>query len=242
MMARILSAEGLKIKGTWMMALIVIGPLGVVLCMMLDYALRSDYIERTYSDPWTGLIMEAQMLIPLSIAMGATLLASLLAGIEHQQNTWKYILALPLSKFWIYVGKGIQLLLLLLISGILTSLGFVFLWGYNGFEEGIPWLPMFQGTLYPALAAIPVMMIQLWLSMVIHNQALPIATGVLGATVAPAFSDWLPWAYTRKVIPAEEMASDFYANEPEKWIPIALVMGLIILIAGAWHFSRREVK
>ncbi|OYD06926.1 ABC transporter permease [Paludifilum halophilum] len=242
MIRRIWSAEWLKVKRTWIAALTLLGPAGIIACLMVDYAIRSDYILKIYPDEWTGLILEASMILPTAIMMGVTLFASLLAGLEHQTNAWKYSLALPLSRFQLYLGKGLQLVFLLFLCSVLTSLGFAFLWVWNGFEADIPWLELFQGTLYPLLAALPVIMIQLWLSVTLRNQALPITVGVLGATIGAALAEWLPWAYPTNALPVDTENLGRTAQEPEKWVPVGIVLGILLLILGGWNFTRREVK
>ena len=92
-MIRLLAAERLKMKGTWIPILLFLGPIGLILAMMVDFGLRKEYLLQQNTDNWTVLIGEASMLLPLMILLGATLLASLLAEMEHQASAWKHTLA-----------------------------------------------------------------------------------------------------------------------------------------------------
>lgn len=238
MIIRILVAERLKMKRTWIPILLFLGPMALILAMMIDFGLRKEYLLPPTADPWAVLMGEVSMLLPLMLLLGATLLASLLAEMEHQASAWKHTLALPLSRFLVYGSKGIQLIGLLLAVAVLMVLTFSFLWSWIDLGDPVPWKKFFQGGFYPVLAVLPVAMLQLWLSIIIRNQALPIFIGVVCSLFGGIHTEWLPWAYPMNAIPIDS----WEGNNPALWVPIGIGLGLFLLILGALDFSRREVK
>ena len=140
-MLRILAAERLKMKRTWLPVLVLFGPTGILLSMMVDFGLRRDFLLQQPLDSWSILVKEVSALLPLTLLLGSTLLASLMVGAEHQASSWKHLLTLPLSRFRIYLGKGIQMTGWLLMAGILMVPVFAFLWIWFEMGKEVPWAP-----------------------------------------------------------------------------------------------------
>ncbi|MFD1407810.1 ABC transporter permease [Kroppenstedtia eburnea] len=238
-MLRILAAERLKMKRTWLPVLVLLGPAGILLSMLVDFGLRRDYLLQQPLDSWVILVKEVSALLPLAMLLGSTLLASLMVGVEHQASAWKHLMTLPLSRFRIYLGKGIQMTGWLLLAGILMVPAFALLWTWFELGKEVPWASFLKGGLYPVLAVLPVAMLQLWLSVVIRNQALPVFIGVVGSLFNRMLPAWMPWAYPGNSIPAR-IARE--GNNPEVWVPVGIGVGILLLILGGLHFSRREVE
>ncbi|SMO32691.1 ABC transporter permease [Melghirimyces algeriensis] len=238
MILRLLGAERLKMKRTWIIALLILGPIGIMGCMMINFGLRGDYFVRKYPDDLTSLVMESRMLLYLAIPLAGTLFASLLAGMEHQGSTWKYLFTLPVSRFQIYLGKAIPLFLLMTICAGLTVPALGFLWVWADLSGTIPWEMIIKSVLYPTLASLPVLALQLYFSIQWDNQAWPLTIGIAGILIAGGISKWLPWAYIRNVMPLD-IGGD---NDPHFWLPFAICQGVILLLIGATIIMRREVR
>ncbi|MXO77044.1 ABC transporter permease subunit, partial [Paenibacillus sp. OT2-17] len=106
MMLRALTADLLKArrKGIWF--LVFLGPLGLVAMQALNFGLRYDYLIPRYKGHlWESLMDNIAMFVPLALVLGATMVASMLANVEHMSNSWKQLLALPISKFSVYMAK-----------------------------------------------------------------------------------------------------------------------------------------
>lgn len=242
MMARILAADRLKMKRTWMGILVVLGPLGVIGLQAVNYILRYDYLVTPDSDVWSDLIGNIHNLLVPALLLGITLLASMMAGPEHESQAWKQVLALPVPKIHVYVGKFLWLAGLLLISAVLAGIGTVMLGLSLGFGPEIPWvIALAEGPL-PYLASFPIIALQLWLSMIVRNQAFPMTLGIIGTimsmylSVSPSLS-WIPWAYPMLAAPL-----DMGPYHPEKWVTVSLVLGVVLLFLGAVHFSKKDVR
>ncbi|SFS30856.1 ABC transporter permease [Marininema halotolerans] len=241
MILRLLLAEGLKIKRTWMVILPMLGALGILAVLIVDYRLRSEYILGKYPDTVTGFLLEAQIILPITILIGGSLLASLAGSMEHQGNAWKYVLALPVSRWQVYLAKFLILFFLMLLFSGGATVSLACLWKGLGLTGEVPWKTLAMGVTWPVIAALPVLAIQLTLSLRMNNQSVPIIVGVLGALFAPAFANWLPWSYVFQVVPVDYAMSRRFENDPSLWLPIALGEGLIFFIVGMALFQRQEV-
>src|SRR5262245_28162808 len=104
-LARVLSAERLKLKRTNALRLVVIAPMVVV-------ALLADLISQAPDSPlgrqrennWltlTRIILSLWTLLalPLYIALQTALIAAL----EHSDNQWKAVLARPVPRWMVYI-------------------------------------------------------------------------------------------------------------------------------------------
>ena len=102
---RAVSSELLKLKRTLALRLAVGAPLAVV---VLTFVITSQRRTATAAEinPLLGfaqlnLTTWTIIVLPLYAALAATLVA----GIEHQHDNWKHLLALPLSRVSIFAAK-----------------------------------------------------------------------------------------------------------------------------------------
>jgi len=237
-MGRILSAELLKIRGKMIWFLVVLGPLGVVGLQAANFGLRYDYLMKVYAENlWDGLIRNVAMLMIPTLFMGLAIIASMTAGIEHQTNSWKQTLALPVSRMQVFVGKFLLNALLLGCSATLLVFSTIGLGLLLGFPQAqIPYAEVLQGAYLPYLAVMPFLALQAWLSIVMHNQALPLTIGIVGMIVsmfAIRFDDWVPykWVYLQPI-----SGHTYYPAVA------GLLVGIAVLLAGTIHFVRKDVK
>lgn len=238
MMLRLLSVECMKIKRKLVWLLVVLGPLGVVLLQAVNFALRYDYLTKQYADDlWGGLISNVSMLMLPTMFIGLAILASMTAGIEHQMNAWKQTLALPVGRAQIFAAKFALSALLLLCSSTLLIPFTLLLGAALGFDiRGIPFAELAKTVYYPYLAIMPFVSLQVWLSVMMHNQALPLTIGILSMIAgifASQFQDWMPWKWPYLI---------------NKWdMPLysagaGLALGIIVLLIGTAQFARKDVK
>jgi len=237
-MGRILSTELLKVRGKMIWFLVVLGPLGVVGLQAANFGLRYDYLMKVYANHlWGGLISNVAMLMIPTLFMGLAIIASMTAGIEHQMNSWKQTLALPVSRMQVFVGKFLLNALLLFCSVTLLILSTIVLGLLLGFPKAeIPYADLLHGAYLPYLAVMPFLALQAWLSIVVHNQALPLTIGIVGMIVsmfATRFDDWVPykWVYLQPI-----------AGHTYYPAVAGLLLGIAVLLAGTVHFVRKDVK
>ncbi|MBP1991449.1 ABC transporter permease [Paenibacillus eucommiae] len=237
-MLRVLASDFLKLRRTMIWFLVFLGPIGVVGLQAANFGLRYDYMKQQYaSDFWGGLITNTGMLVVPVLLMGLTIVASMIANIEHQTNAWKLLLALPVSKLTIISSKFVCLAVLLLCSSTLLWMGTIILGLCLGMDSSqIPFDQLLQLAYYPYLAAMPFLALQAWLSMSIRNQAIPLTAGIVGMLLsffAFILADWLPWKWPY-------LKNEW--NEPLYSVAAGLVLGLLLYVIGMLQFVRKDVN
>ncbi|MFK0525473.1 ABC transporter permease [Paenibacillus illinoisensis] len=237
MTGRALSSDWLKIRGKGIWFLVFLAPIGLTLMQALNFGLRLDYLKGIYGDNlWNGLLENVVVFVPLALMLGATILSSMIANVEHEQGSWKQLLAMPIPRPAVYLAKFLLACILLVISCLLLTAGIVILGLVFGFNAGdIPWIQAFKLGLLPLAGALPVLSIELWLTMVAKNQALPVTlgivlaiTGMFALSISPSFP--LAWA---------QMA--WNGPNPFMYAGMGLAAGVLIMLLGMMHFSRKDV-
>ncbi|WP_059041873.1 ABC transporter permease [Paenibacillus rubinfantis] len=237
MMLRSLSADFLKIrrKGIWF--LIFLAPLGLVTMQALNYGLRFDWMMKQHaSDPWGGLLENISFFVPIALYLGCTLISSLVANVEHQVSSLKQLLALPITRTAVFSAKFLLCFLLLCVSCALLSAATVTLGLIFGFDlSALPYLDLARQGFYPLFAALPLLALQLWLSLAYRNQALPVSLGVTISIISPFtmnLSEWFPLNWP---------LFGFFGPHREWFVAAGLAVGAVILLIGLIHFNRKDV-
>ena len=242
----VVAAEALKLKRTLALCLSVFSPLIVVILVFGMYAVRGQQIGGV--DPLTGF---AQLVLTIwtiiLFPLVAALVAALIAAIEHQNETWKHLLAFPINRSNIFLAKwltGSGLLLLsssLLCLGVCVAAPILRLMRPDWSTAPLPIPMMVRGTLLSFCAIGLLFSIQMWISLrwrsflpgifvavialVLMFIALPRGAALLGSL--------FPWS-----LPAMAMAPH------NVYRPLAVGWGLLGGVAGAalacWDLSRRE--
>ncbi len=237
-MLRVLSSEWLKISRKMIWFLVFLGPIGVVGLQGLNFSLRYSYLMNLYKDDlWGGLIGNIILLTIPTLFIGLTILASMTAGIEHQTNAWKQTLALPVTRFQVFAGKFVLNALLLLCSTTLLVLLTLLLgWACNMPLTDAPIAEILKWSFYPYLAVLPFVALQVWLSVVIANQAIPLTVGIVGLVIsmfAGRFPDWAPYKWA---------SLQNNAGEPLYSVAAGVALGLVVVLLGSLHFIRKDVS
>lgn len=238
MVGRALSADFLKMrrKGIWF--LVILGSVGLLAMQALNFGLRYDYMIEQYKDDlWKGLIGEIFTFVPIALFLGTTLIASQIANVEHLNNSWKQLLALPVSRIAVFTAKYLLGVIALIVSCLILSGGTIALGLALKFStQDIPYLVILKLSLIPFLAALPLLALQLWLSLTLKNQALPITIGITAAIAslfAGNYPEWFPltWpmlSFSGKVNPAMPVGA-------------GIILAFIIYLLGMGHFRRKDV-
>lgn len=231
----ILHAEGLKLKRLCRLIPFLQG--AILLSMTaLEWYL---YFRQGPGGVYAGFAV-MYLFLSFVFLLGITLLASMMAGTEHETRAWKQLLAMPVPKGSIYLAKFLWIFLLQLGTVVITIVGMSVIWVLYT-SDPIPWKIMILQPLFVCLSSVPMIAIQLWLSTVFANQALPLALGIFGsvsslflARSSSPLIHLLPWSY-----PA--LSSPLIPGHMQ-WIGISLGAGLMLLLLGMLLFSRREFE
>ncbi|WP_088547690.1 ABC transporter permease [Paenibacillus aquistagni] len=237
MMLRALSSDWLKIRGKGIWFLAALGPLGLVAMQGLNFGLRYDYLMKQYAaDPWGGLLQNILSFVPIALFLGCTLICSLMANVEHQLSSWKQLLALPISRTAVYSAKFTLAVIILLVSCLLLSAGTAGLGLALQLERSeMPIADVLRIGVAPFIASLPLLALQLWLSLTTKNQGLPVAIG-LTVSVLSVFSYKL-----HDAIPLKWPLLAYTGPGALQVIAGGAILGACIVGLGLIHFNRRDV-
>src|SRR5512136_1828057 len=248
-LSRALSAEVLKTKRTLTLGLAFLAPLAVA---FLEFAMHMQVGERAMqpgTEAWISLSQHSLILWTLlMLPLFVTLETGLLSALEHSNNTWKQLYALPLPRWMVYAAKQIIAVGLIGLSmvvmvtmivgvGLLLSMFKPTL----GFSDPIPWPRIIQIYLLTYLASWLIIALHLWVST--HWSSFVAAMGVgIVATVAGVLvieSDWArvyPWT-----LPGLVAINFLEGDAVPAELALGIVGGIVAALAAGWEVTRHDV-
>lgn len=236
-----LKSDWIKFQHTWILALVFLGPIGVASLTGVHYAVSYHEMVQPGANNWPMLVQNINFLLIPALILGLTLLASLMTGMEHQGNTWKQLLALPVPRWKLYLSKLIWLVLYLVLSSALAFVGTLIDGYLIGFaHQSIPWQALFQEGFAPYVASYALIAFQLILSVMIANQSFAISAGIIGVIVSfayeisPVVPKWVPWVYPG--------AAAAYSSTATESIALAIGVCFLLFCVGIYFFSKHQVK
>lgn len=245
------AAERRRTRGTWIVPLTALGPAGVTLLGVVLFLLRGEWILSGF-DPalQSGLGVVAGQLgfvHVFALCLGATLLASMVADVEHRSDTWKAMFALPVRRWKAYLTKFVWTAGLLGVSSLLMGLGYAAIVTWQGIGP-VEWNALLELIALPWIGTMPLLGFQLLVSTTIKNQAAPLALGI----ITPMFGmgmrsvpHWLPWR-----LPSVALESAMAVGHiTEAGAPVTVgaiawsaVLGTaLMLVAGAVLIERKDI-
>lgn len=246
-LGRALVAESLKLKRTLALWMVLVAPVIVALLQFVNYLQRGEFLLSPETNPWIRLtqsvhVLWSMLMLPLFIALET----ALLAGLEHAEDHWRQLFALPVPRWAIYTGKLIAALALVGLSSLILW-GAIQLAGIAlrmakpglGFSLPIPSVHILTTTLLTYLAAWLVVAIHVWISIRSHSFALAVGVGIAATFIGLIVSSTeagrvYPWS----------LPVDVMFGQGER-LPFALVLGvgggLVLAVIGGWDIARRDV-
>ena len=243
-MLKLLSVELLKIRRSLALLMMFVIPLVVVVLNVLIMVRQHELPAITASHwamYWYGSSgLWCYFMLPLYIA----LITGLLNGQEHRNQTWRMMLALPVSQLQLFVVKGFLAWLFVMGASTIMALGAILGAGllvlFGATAQGAVDFAMLPFMAKLAVSCLPVIAIQHAVSWRFQNIVLPLAIGVIatmGITQIGSSSSWVyyPWAYSLMAINGAESASQDQA------LMLAAGVGAALFAASALVLGRREV-
>ncbi|MAL03507.1 MAG: hypothetical protein CL625_04400 [Arenimonas sp.] len=202
---RALSAERLKLHGTLAAWTCLVAPAVVVGVYVLQISFSNFPANRAAPSPdlaWASfvqatLVLWAFLMLPLLV----TLQAALLAGLDHQGNQWKHLLALAA----LVALSQLAMLILLPLGGMVLSV----VKPAFGLLGGPPWGVLVRDLAEIYAACLLLIALHTWIALRWRSFAVAVGVG-MGATVmgfligqSGRFGPWYPWS-----LPMQTLASD----------------------------------
>jgi hypothetical protein len=246
----VLRAEILKMRRTLALALAFIAPLSITL-MQFGMALQRGPLSFDSSEEaWlyvcqSNLVMWSLIMLPLFV----TLETALIAGLEHNNQTWKKLFALPVPRWMTIAAKQFSGLLLIALSClVLWALTIVMGLVLQAIEPGFgltgtpPWDSLLIFSALVFLASWLIIAINTWVALNWKSFVVASAFGII-ATVSGAmvinsetFGQYYPWAIAGLVGNAFNEGVILW---PQVWT--GLIGGVAALFITNLLLSRKQV-
>ena len=247
---RALSAELLKLRGTLALWMCLIAPAVVVALYVLQVSF-SKIVPRPATDPAESWFFFTQSIFVLwsflMLPLLVTLQSALLAGLEHNDNQWKHLLALPVPRRVHYLAKllvltglvlaaFVVLLLLIPVGGwLLVLLKPAF--GLHGLP---PWPALVKSAAACFAASWLIVTLQTWIAIRWRSFTVAVAVGmsatVIGFLVGQSerFGHWYPWSMPMQVFAGHGEHLPFV-------VAAGVLGGLAVTGLGLADYLRREI-
>jgi lantibiotic transport system permease protein len=165
----LVSTEFLKLKRTLALRLAFLIPIALTV-----FVVGAAYARSSATPTKDSLIGFAQLTLTLwsivVLPFYIALTAALIAAIEHQSDSWRHLLALPIGRRSLYIAKWVAAGSVLLIASLtLPTAVALAAEGFRFFKPGwsvadTPTTMVFRGALLSYVAAGLVFSIQMWIS------------------------------------------------------------------------------
>jgi hypothetical protein len=244
-LTRAVSAESLKLKRTLALRLALIAPLFIVLLQLGVYLARGEDVERATTNPVAGFARGVVTLWTLVfLPFWATLAASLCASLDHRDNHWDQLFALPIRRWPVYAAKWIIVFGLVVLSSIclpLFAVAAVEILKQVRVEwrgAALPWGLLLSGVSRSCGACLLLISLQCWFSLRWRSFLIALGVGIAGIMSgiilisAPLrFLSLYPWTATAAA-----------ASPSEPLLPLIWGMcgGLAIAVIACWHLAVRD--
>ena len=247
---RALSAEAVKLRGTLALWMCVIAPATVAGLLVLQILLSADGrdIDAAPIDIWTGYALgTTQLWAYLMLPLFITLQSALLAGLEHGNQQWKHLLALPLPKGVHYLTKSAAMvamlaLAMLVLFALIPLGGWVIATLNPALAKGgsPPWSLMARNLSSCFAAAMLITAVHTWAAVRWRSFTVAVSLGMTATVIgflamqSDRYGFYFPWS-----MPAHATARD--ASHVGFVVITGLVGGALVTLAGVLDFVRRDV-
>ena len=242
-MLSIILSEWYKLRKSKILFIILVGPL-----IGLFTGLTSNLVFDVEMNEWYTPILSMNLtyaLLFLPLITGV--LASVICRYEHQAGGWKQLLSLPVTRGKVFTAKYILLMFLVLVMQILYLVSVYGVGMIKGFTDPFPieivWKSIFGGW----VATLPLVALQLWMSILFKSFAAPFAVNVIFtlptilAVNSERFGPYYPWAQPFSMMYIGGNTDDVFFVP---WDQLLTVVGgsfVLFFLGGYLYFQRRMV-
>jgi len=255
--------EVLKLRRTlalWASLLVPLAVIAMTTAMNVSRAMGTRF-DPDQPNSWGSLMLDLVLFLWCLVGLPpfVALETALLAELEHRENTWKHLFALPVQRWIIYVAKLLVGFGLVCLSSFMLAAG-TGLEGWIilcfrpdlGLTQPIPWNLIFLRSFAFVPVALLMLALQAWVA--IRWRSFTVAMGLgIGSTVigimllrslknisstphGPLLASLFPWS-----LPYILLARQATASLRETAFLVGVLGGVLAAVLGCWDIVRRDV-
>lgn len=243
-MLSIMRAEWYKLRKSKILPIILTGPLiGIFIGLTSNLGGDEGNLNEWYMPLLSMNIAYGLLFLPLITGV----LASTICRYEHQAGGWKQLLALPVTRGNVFISKYIILMVLVFLIqlfylGSIYSVGVI-----KGFTDPFPLEIVWKSILGGWVATLPLVALQLWLSILFKSFAAPFAVNVIFtlpsilAVNSERFGPFYPWAQPFSMMYIGGNTDDVFFVPWEQLLTVVGGSFLLFFLGGYIYFQRKTV-
>lgn len=257
-MNSIIFSDFIKMKHSRFLGIAILFPFiliaGIALLLIFNLQdIKQDIFQGKSYSIWGSMWMITYYSNFVMIHLSVTILTSFLANMEHQANAFNFLFSMPISRLKFYWSRYFWIVIGVTISGLFLMLGCWLIGFMFDGGETLNWSRLFHFTMFPYLSSFALIGFQLWMSMNMKNQSMPIIVGGVGIVAGlfmltlPGITQYFPWVIPYQIIFSKENTISNFShivNSPKfhwEWITISLILGFILVGLGSLQFARKEM-
>lgn len=242
----ILSAEWFKLRKSKMVPIILAGPI-----IGLFIGLTSNLESNTQGldvNPWYISLFSMNLTYALLfLPLIAGVLTSLICRYEHQSGGWKQLLALPVTRGKVFVAKYVLIMILMMAMQLLYLCSIFAVGMIKGYTDPFPMEIVWKSIIGGWVATLPLVALQLWMSIMFKSFAAPFAVNVIFtlpsilAINSKTIGPYYPWAQPFSMMYVGGNTDDVFFVP---WDQLLTVVGggfLLFFLGGYLYFQRKAV-
>lgn len=241
-MLKIWQSEFLKIRKSSIWLLIFVSPL---LASLSTFGETLDVHEGEWIFT-ISLMAYVHGLLFLPLLTGV--FSAFVCRYEHIGGGWKQVLALPVSRWKLYLVKFLTVIFLLVLTQLLLLGGLLLVGEIKGFTEAIPWKMIFTSVIGGLIACLPLAAMQMFVSVAWSSFAAPLAINVIftlpnilvanSAKYGPIY----PWVQPfLAMIPHTDGSFGALNVSLETLFIIIIGSFVVFFLSGIMYFQRKEI-
>lgn len=243
-MLALLQTEWFKLRKSKISFIILAGPFIAFLG-----GLTADFTEVNVPGiEWYLILLATNLTYALLfLPLISGVLASTICRYEHQEGGWKQLLALPVTRGQVFLSKylvlmGMILIIQLLYLATLYSIGLI-----KGVTDPFPLNIIWKSILGGWVATMPLVALQLWLSILFKSFAAPLTLNVVFTLPAilvinsERFGPYYPWAQPFSMMYISGDPNDIFFIP---WKQLLTVVGgslVVFYLMGFLYFKKKAV-
>lgn len=244
-MGRLFRSEFLKLRKSSIWLLIFVSP---ILSLLLTLSDISE-IETIGQLQWTatlGIMTISHAILFLPLLTG--IFSSFICRYEHVGGGWKQLLSLPVSRRNLYFVKILIVSLLIAVTQTLFISGLFIIGWMKGYPADIPWGTILASGIGGWLACLPLIALQMFVSVAWSSFAAPLAVNVIFTIPnmlivnSESFGPYYPWAQPFLMMMPSSTDSFGALNVSIETLFIVILGSLtLFLCSGLIYFMRKEI-